>query len=446
MVLVTAAAPGSARQDPVSHGTNNVFGNPTPGVVLPENQATLQRQFDIEIVNVVGGAITHVGATGQRTRIGSVERPATRPMAAGDGFWASKYSRAVNGGGGHVLAASVYVLRLKAGPDQVYDPRFYDTWRPGDPQDWRTSLINIRPDRYHEADSGRWQADTIYTDIVGGTGIFGGASSPPVGSPFTYYDEAARRWRPVTASFAGDYTKPPPRKLRFTVYKPVTQHGSPSSIEFENWAAGDTVAGVEHPANGRVLLGYPGPEPVHIADVLQRVTGVGRFGGTEFAHAGQVDTNHPGALTLSTSPYAGFSHDENVRGGLQIVPANHVKWLSHRLGQNSFIGLPQWLIVGAAGVDKALLDRRVPYLVDGQLSVFPGWEAIAPIFGMYVRTAYDAADPDCGTRFTVSTDYGRTWRSSPELVGMRDPSNCANSSCVQNWTNIRLHLRYPAGP
>ncbi|MFD2349689.1 hypothetical protein ACFSTC_10395 [Nonomuraea ferruginea] len=116
------------------------------------------------------------------------------------------------------------------------------------------------------------------------------------------------------------------------------RNASPTYLEFENWAAGDTVAGKTHEKNGGIYVGYARGEKRKVADVVQRVQGTGRFGGTEFAHIGQMDTNHPGALTFSTSPFVGFSWDENVRGGFQIVPANHVKFLSNDLGQNSFIG------------------------------------------------------------------------------------------------------------
>ncbi|TDD70650.1 hypothetical protein E1262_08290 [Jiangella aurantiaca] len=439
------AAP--AQSGRVSAGISNVVGSPIPPHAWPENHPRLIEQFHVEIENVTGGAIEHVALDGTRTHLGNVQRAATSTVAANDGFWASRYSRAVDGTAGHLLATSVYVLRSKVWPEESYDPSYYEDFDPAEDQrDWTTSLLNIRPDRYLGADHGHWLADTIYTDIPGGSAIFGGDSALPTGSPLSYYDEEQGSWRPIAEHFRDDPTKAPPQRLRFTANRPVSRgEESPSYLEFENWAAGDTVAGRTHTRNGRILVGYENGAPRHVADVVQRVAGAGRFGGTEFAQVGQMDTNHPGALTFSTSPYVGFTWDQNLRGGFQIVPANHVKFLSNDLGQNSFIGRPQWLIVGPVGADPSVLyDRR--YIIDGELSFSPGWEAIAPVFGMYARTTFDADNLDESTYFEVSYDYGETWHLSPVLVGTHDPSTCQDATCPHNWTNIRVHLAYPAGP
>lgn len=391
----------------------------------------MRLQFHVEIDNSTGGAITYVAGR-KRTQIGSVERPATAPVLAGDGFWASKYTKAIDGTAGHVLATSVYVLRMKVDPDREYDPT--------NPWEWTTRLVNVRPDRYHDADHGRWLDDTIYTNIPGGSHIFGGNSAPPVGSPLRYFDDDSDSWRSITEYYQAGGTGVP-RRLRFSVYRPAPTDGALRYIEFENWGAGDTVGGATKPSNGRITVTYANGTRRHIADVLQRVRGTGRFGGTEFAHIGQIDTNHPGAFTFSTSPYVGFSWDQNVRGGLQIVPANHVKWLSYNLGQDSFIDRSQWLIVGSVGADREVLrDER--YLIDGQLSFEPAWEAIAPLFGMYVRTSFNPRRPDMGTSFVVSEDFGRTWHESPEIVGVSEPPD----SPVDRWTNIRVRLSYRMGP
>jgi hypothetical protein len=452
MVLpVTTASAGaiseeSARGVNGPSGISNMVGSPIPAHAVPENNPRFVPQFHIEIENVEGGAIEHVSLSGDRTVLGHVQRPATGTVHANDGFWASKYSRAIDGTAGHLLATSVYVLRSKVGPEEAYDPLYYEGFdRLTDERDWTTRLLNIRPDRYIGADHGRWLADTIYTDIPGGSAIFGGKSSLPTGSPLSYFDQEKQEWRPIAEHFHADPTVAPPERVRFTAHKPVVRNAPPSYIEFENWAAGDTVAGVTKDENGGIYVGYDSGAKRHIADVVQRVEGIGRFGGTEFAHVGQMDTNHPGALTFSTSPYVGFTWDSNQMGGFQIVPANHVKFLSNDLGQNSFMGRPQWLIVGPRGSDPEMLfDDR--YIVDGELSFSPGWEAIAPVFGMYARATFDPEDLANSTYFEVSYDFGKTWSLSPEFVGVHDPSNCADATCPQNWTNIRVHLTYPDGP
>jgi hypothetical protein len=448
MATAQASSPAdrSMSRGAASAGISNVK-SPIPAHAQPENRPELIEQFHIEIENVEDGAIEHVALDGERTHLGNVQRPATATVHASDGFWASKYSRAVDGTAGHLLATSVYVLRSKVWPEEQYDPRYYEDFDPAiDERDWTTSLLNMRPDRYIGADHGNWLDDTIYTDIPGGSAIFGGDSALPTGSPLSYYDEDTGAWRPIAEHFRADPGAAPPEKLRFTAHRPAVRDGeSPAYIEFENWAAGDTVAGRTHRKNGRILVGYDNGAPRHVADVVQRVEGTGRFGGTEFAEIGQMDTNHPGALTFSTSPYVGFSWDINVRGGFQIVPANHVKFLSNDLGQDSFIGRPQWLIVGPVGSNpQVLYDER--YIIDGRPSFYPGWEAIAPVFGMYARTTFDADNLDQSTYFEVSYDYGQTWHPSPEFVGVHDPSTCDDSTCAQNWTNIRVHLAYPDGP
>ncbi|RLK09588.1 hypothetical protein DER29_6123 [Micromonospora sp. M71_S20] len=433
-VLLSSAASASTLIDPPGdRGINNVLGTAIPPQAAAENDVSIERQFSIEIENVAGGAITHVAESGVRTRMGGVERAATTTVAANDGFWASKYSRAVDGSLSHVLATSVYVLRLRVGPDQAYDPL--------NQRAFTARLVNLRPDQFLEADQGNWQADTIYTDIPGGIKIFGGATAPPVGSPVTWWDTARSQWRPLAEHFAANPNAAVPAKIRYTVYKPVSAYGTPGYLELENWSAGDTVGGRTNPANGRVLVAYPGGVVRHVADVLQRVRGSGRFGGTEFAAVGQIDTNHPGALTLSTSPRVGYTTDFDQRGGLQIVPANHAKYLGYVLGQEPFIGRAQWMVVGPVGATSAqLADER--YLIDGQLSVNPGWEAVAPLFGMYVRTSYNKDWLAGSTRFVVSYDYGATWQQSPSLTGTTEPP----TSPVNNWTNIRVYLQYPTGP
>ncbi|GAA1724535.1 hypothetical protein [Nonomuraea bangladeshensis] len=441
----TASPVGDHRGGPPA-GISNMAGTPIPPHATPENNPRFAAQFHVEIDNSTGGAIEHVALDGTRTVLGHVQRPATATVKANDGFWASKYSRAIDGTAGHLLATSVYVLRSKVWPEESYDPLRYENFDPATGErDWTTSLLNIRPDRYIGADWGNWLADTIYTDIPGGSGIFGGKSSLPTGAPLSYLDEAKQDWRPIAEHFRADPNAAPPRKLRFTAYQPLVRNASPTYIEFENWAAGDTVAGKTHQKNGGIYVGYAKGAKRHVADVVQRVEGTGRFGGTEFAHIGQMDTNHPGAMTFSTSPYVGFSWDENVRGGFQIVPANHVKFLSNDLGQNSFMGRPQWLIVGPVGADpKRLFDKR--YIIDGKTSFSPGWEAIAPVFGMYARTTFDPNNLGESTYFEVSYDYGKTWQLSPEFTGVHDPGTCQAANCPQNWTNIRVHLTYPDGP
>src|SRR5690625_3960064 len=423
-------------------GISNSVGHRLPPQAHHENNPYLEKQFTVEIENFEDGKIERVNLDGNRQTLGHVQRPATGTVEANDGFRASKYSQAVDGTPGHLLATSVYVLRSKVGPDALYDPVAYSNFNPAeDERDWTTRLLDMRPDRYLGADHGNWLADTIYTDIPGGEGIFGGTSSLPTGAPLRYWDDYSAEWQPIGEYFADDPEAVPPERLQFTAYKPSTDLGTPTYLEFENWASGDVVNGETKGQNGSITVGYPGGIERHVADVVQRVEGIGRFGGTEFAEIGQMDTNHPGALTFSTSPRVGFTWDPDDMGGFQIVPANHVKFLSNDVGQDSFIGKPQWLIVGPINSDPEMLyDDR--YIVNGDLSFAPGWEASAPIFGMYARAIFDADDLGNSTYFEVSNDFGDTWSPAPEFVGVHDPSNCTGDLCPGSWTNIRVHLAY----
>ncbi|MGC0252457.1 hypothetical protein [Pseudactinotalea sp. Z1748] len=452
MVAATAAPPDHTNSDGLPNhaggpsGISNMVGSPIPPHAIPENNPDFEPQFHIELHNVEDGEVEHVRLDGERTHLGNVQRPATTTAPASDGFWASKYSAAIDGTAGHLLATSVYVMRSKVGPEESYDPAYYEGFDPEtDERDWTTRLLNIRPDRYIGAHHGAWLDQTIYTDIPGGSAIFGGDSSLPTGSPLTYWHEDDEEWRPIAEHFRNDADLAPPERLRWTAHKPIVRGDAPMYMEFENWAAGDTVAGETMSSNGGIYVGYEQGAARQVADVVQRVEGIGRFHGTEFAHVGQMDTNHPGALTFSTSPYVGFTWDLEEMGGFQIVPANHVKFLSNDLGQDSFIDRPQWLIVGPRDSDPEVL-RDDRYIIDGEPSFSPGWEAIAPVFGMYARATYDPDDLANSTYFDVSYDFGETWSPAPEFVGVHDPSNCSDSTCAQNWTNIRIHLTYQDGP
>ncbi|GAA1504061.1 hypothetical protein BJ978_000330 [Agromyces terreus] len=432
LVLMLASAgfgAGPAFADSASDpGPGNTLGSAIPASVVSENDPTLTHQYDIYINNIVGGAIDKVVGS-VHTRAGNVLRPVTAVTAADAGFWATKYDKALDGTRSVLVANSVYALHVKVGPDSAYDP--------ADPQAWTARIFTVRPKEFHANSGGTYSASTLYTDIAGGSQIFGGYSSPPSGSSVKYL--AGGTWKPITEYYSdGNWAKPVPGHLLFSVYKPTTENGTIDYIEFENWAAGDTVAGVTKAQNGRILLHYPALAPVHIADVLQRVAGTGRFHGTEFAKVGQLTTNHPGAITISTSPRVGwvnYNTQSDLLGGFQIVPANHAKFLHHQLGQQAFFGRTQWLIVGPAGSSSAMLtDPR--YLIGSQLSYSPGWEGIAPLFGGYLRTTMVAGDTANSTYAEVSTDFGVTWNAMPSISGTTE----LPTSPAANWTNIRVHI------
>lgn len=407
----------------------NVGNTAVPQSVQAENDPVLQQMFRIYIENWAGGVISKVENNGTHIKIGTVVQAAAASKPADHGFWAAHYDKATDGTHGCVTATAVNAIHLRVGPEASYDPL--------NPNAWTPHLISLLPREHYEHDSPRSTA-AIYTDINGGSAVFGGWTAPFVGSPVRYL-RADGQWRPITEYFAGDYSKPAPKRFLIVVEQPVVQGSSPDYIEFENWTAGDTVNGVTKNVNGRVLIHYPGGAPRQIADVLQRVKGTGRFIGSEYAEVGRIRANHPGVLDLSTSPKVGYTTNNDLRGGLQIVPSNHAKYLYYNLGQNyGLIGHAQWMIVGPIGASNALLyDSR--YTINGQLSYDPAWEAIAPIFAMYIRPKHVPGQPAASTIWQYSSDWGVSWHDPPTLQGITDP---ASGSPVVSWTNIRVWLRY----
>jgi hypothetical protein len=176
----------------------------------------------------------------------------------------------------------------------------------------------------------------------------------------------------------------------------------------------------------------------HVADVIQRVSGTGRFVGSEYADVGRIRATHPGVICFSTSPKVGYTTNSNQRGAFQFVPANHAKYLNYNLQQNSIIGRAQWGIVAHIGADRSLLnDSR--YIINGRISYDPIWEAVSPLFGQYIKPKHIPGDLTNSTFFQVSSDFGSTWSHCPAILGVTDPST---GSPVNNWTNIRVYLRY----
>ncbi|WP_283138433.1 hypothetical protein [Rhizohabitans arisaemae] len=469
---------------PVVDRTNGVSNHHQvvyPASVAAENQPRLTVGHHVEFANVDGGAIERIDPDGTRTRLGTVRRAARHVLDADAGFWAAKYVTGVDGGRSTVVAASNYAWRIKAGPHRFWNGPAdqYATYKPTFPASWSPKMFSIETvENYDIAARSRFAEDVVYTDVSGGEGIFGGPSMTAVGSTVKYFDQARSTWRPLWEHFEtggngvvkdSDYYKPMPTRLLVTTYKPVTDAGTPDYIEFENWAAGDRVNGPKKQKdNGKVYIHYPGQAPKPVAEVLQRVRGSGRFGGTEATPVGGVTTNHPGALTLSTSPrnprMVADGGDPTFsgawqRGGIQIGPVNHHRveslWIQP---DNSTLGSNVLMIVGPLGSSRDALNDP-SYTVNGKLRYDPAWEAVAPVFGMYIRPKWGAT-PAERTWFEVSEDFGVTWTAPQQMSGVTCPSDTppdARAGCrvdadenpdhalnspVERWTNIRIHLSY----
>lgn len=406
--------------------SNNFINALIPPEVNEENSPSYTLKHKIYIENFTNGAVSIIDLEGNHTVIGRVYRPATVAKNSSAGFWAAHYDKAIDGTYSCVTATGVNAMHLKLGPQKDYNPIEPDAWMP-----WQIS-VGINEDYTTAGEN--YSDSMIYTSIPGGSNIFGGYVSPYVGSPVKYYTPQGT-WETMDSYFAEDFSKPIPKRIMIEVYTASTENGTPDYIEFENWAAGDTVSGQVKEENGRVLIHYPNGTEKHIADIIQRVQGTGRFVGSQYAEVGRVRAAHPGVICLSTSPKVGATNNTDLLGGFQFVPANHAKYLAYDLGQDSFIGRDQWGIVAYVGANaQTLYDTN--YIIDGQVSFNPVWEGVAPLFAEYINPRNIPGNRDASTYFVVSKDFGQTWEECPTIQGVTDHTN----SPVATWTNIRLYL------
>lgn len=409
--------------------SNNYTNARLPDEVAEENNPTLTLKHKIYIENFTNGNVSVVSLQGVHTVIGTVYRPATAAKDSSDGFWAAHYDKGSDGSFSCVTAIGANAMHLKVGPQASYDPLNPSAWAP------KQISVGIQEDYTHAG--GSYSNSMIYTSVPGGTNIFGGSCAPYVGNPVKYYTPDGK-WESLDRYFAGNFSKEVPKRLMIEVYQASTSNGSPDYIEFENWAGGDVVGGQTKATNGRVLVHYPSGTQKYVADVIQRVQGTGRFVGSEYAEVGRLRAAHPGVICFSTSPKVGYTNNPSLRGGFQFVPANHAKYLSYDLQQDSFIGRDQWGIIAYKGASADLLYDP-DYVINGSVSYDPVWEGVAPLFAEYITPRHIPNNPANSTYFKVSGDFGATWQDCPTIQGVTD----AATSPVATWTNIRLYLNYP---
>lgn len=414
---------------------SNFLNSDIPDEVKPESDADYELQYSIVIENVDDGTIYQVMPDGEEKKLGNVLVPADATYTASDGFWAAQYSRSIFNSSANVTATAVNSMHLRVAPDDIYNP---EQAQKGRYEVWKPQLITLLPDREYDKAGQGPHPGRISTDIPGGTELFGGTSSAYVGSPISYLTESGE-WEDVEKYYRENDTDSAPEHLKIDVYKPSTEHGSPSSIVFENKEGGD------------VVLNYDSSYSKTIATVLQRVEGTGRFGGSEYADNGFVRANHGGVIDLSTSPYEGFTWDTELRGGFQIVPANHAVYSRHFLDLN-YLDRPQYMIVAHTGAESDNLYDPIYFDEEDGLSYDPHFEAVAPLFANYIKpkhvTNHDKLPPQANkdqvpkrtikgqsTHFELSYDGGKTWHKSEPATGVHDDN-------LIDVTHIKLHLKY----
>lgn len=185
---------------------------------------------------------------------------------------------------------------------------------------------------------------SIYTNIEGGSLIFGGEYAPYVGNKFYLLQD-----NNLTAPTHNYVPKIGDR----IIIKVTLPHPYPKEIIFENRFG------------GLIYMKYYYIErnPKVIGQVLRPVLGVGRFLGTHYTAKGRVRANHSGVIGISTSPYGKI-------GGFQIIPANHAMSPEMIYARK----LTQWMVVAPINAKD------------------PSMEGVAPLFSSYLSPRYNKDD------------------------------------------------------
>jgi hypothetical protein len=176
---------------------------------------------------------------------------------------------------------------------------------------------------------------TLFTDIPGGKGLFGGEASLRLGDPLylaTTVNGTLDPWPDYYAPAIGDV-------LVFIAQRaPVPTW----SIEFDNIVGGE-------------VRFYRGDDtPVVLGRVLQRISGSGRFLGGIFENGGRIRANHPGVIDVKTAP-------PGQLGGFQIVPEVH----AHSENLAYIKGSPVYMVLAPVeGLYKPL---------EGEMPLFSGF-------------------------------------------------------------------------
>jgi hypothetical protein len=245
---------------------------------------------------------------------------------------------------------------------------------------------------------------SIYTDIPGGTGLFGGHWSPMVGNPVAL--ETAEGLQALPLDYA-------PKRGDAFVIRVLEPADAPKSITFENRFGGFIT--LERWDGGTDQVGQ----------VLKPVCGVGRFTGSQYADVGRLRANHTGVICVSVSPAGSI-------GGFQIIPREHA--MSPEM--NNARLLTQWMVIGP-------LDARDP-----------SWEGVAPLFRDYLRPSWAADDWDQADWLRRMMDRtsvevrvkGGPWQEMPRYAfdpNMNKPLPPACLSFLIDVTHVRINLPMP---
>ena len=282
----------------------------------------------LRIHNIAGGIIEGSRDGGQNWEmIGRVAQPTIKVNPRG--YNASKYTADAS-----VAATAVNAIHLKARQNVKEN---------------RGVIWSLAPRADDEAGRNSLQSEVspgsaVFTDIPGGSGIFGGPFTPFVGNPIFLDKEKTNNLQAIPA----DYVPALGDAWIIRIERPKHY---PREIIFENRFG------------GLITIQYGEEKPRPIGQVLRPVQGIGRFIGSYFSEVGRLRANHNGVIDISTSPRGKI-------GSFQIVPADHaMSPETHYIRE-----LTQWMVVGPVSA----LD--------------PSWEGTAPLYSSFLRPRYDRAD------------------------------------------------------
>ncbi len=311
-----------------------------------------------------------------------------------NGFTASKY-----GPPGRVVATAVNAIHLKAGQNTKADRGIIWTLSPA------STTSSGRVSLQSEISLG----SSVYTDIPGGRGIFGGPFTPFVANRIYLDNERSNTLTPLPDNYK-------PKLGDSWVIKIERPRRYPREIIFENRFG------------GLITIDYRGQKPRVIGQVLRPVLGVGRFVGSYFAERGRLRANHNGVIDIGLAPPETRGTTGRV-GSFQIVPANHAM-----SAETTYIReLTQWMVVGPVSA----LD--------------PSWEGTAPLFSQFLRPRFDPADfqgdwvDDVAGRFyfdcKMRLKNGRIsdWQPLPYLyLDPKKPLPSWAATALEKMTHLRI--------
>ncbi|RYX81394.1 hypothetical protein EON83_24370 [bacterium] len=313
--------------NPISaHATTPEHG-PSPAVQAENDVETIEIGR-VRIHNVKDGVIEGSRDEGKTwAPLGHVSAPCAKVNVLG--FTASKWAK-----DGTVVATAVNAIHLRAGYNEKEN---------------RGIIWSLAPLAEDMAGKNSLQQEispqsAVYTDMPGGTGIFGGIYTPFLGNPLFLDNARNNTLTPLPSGYV-------PTVGDSWVYQVRRPKRYPREIIFENRFG------------GLITIQYRGEEPKVIGQVLRPVVGIGRFVGSYFSEPGRLRANHEGVIDISTSP-------RGVVGSFQIVPANHaMSNETHYIREQT-----QWMVVGPVSATD------------------PSYEGTAPLFSRFLRPRYDQAD------------------------------------------------------